>query len=67
MTIKSVGKRNIKFGFIQGRKSKGSITVELSLALIIAAAITYPLIPLVKDVSIRVLADTSDRIAPHYP
>ncbi len=67
MNKKNVHNRNEKLRFIQKRKSKGSITVELFLALIMAAAITYPLIPLVKNVSIRVLADTVDRIAPHYP
>ena len=67
MNKKNVSKRNTKLRLIQKRKSRGSITVELSLALIMAAAITYPLIPLVKNVSIRVLADSVDRIAPHYP
>ena len=49
------------------KRSFGAMTVEYALALVIAAAIAYPMIPLMENVSARVLQSTSDVVVPHYP
>ena len=43
------------------------MTVEYAMALVIAAAIMYPMIPLMTDVSTRVLESTAETVVPHYP
>ena len=52
---------------LTSKNAKGSITVEFAIAMIIAAAIMAPVIPLVKDMSKQELSNVSERISPHYP